>query len=61
MTIKLCGAILSSFSKADDINTFFNNKEIRKINDEWMPREQAILKDPQKSCHTNLFFGFFFD
>ncbi|WP_038493382.1 T6SS phospholipase effector Tle1-like catalytic domain-containing protein [Janthinobacterium agaricidamnosum] len=26
-----------------------------------MPREQAILKDPQKSCHTNLFFGFFFD
>ena len=57
----LAPTIDHSFAAASSFRTFFNEKEVGALTDEFAPREQPILGVPDESCTTNLFFGFFFD
>jgi len=60
MTAALSPQLTESYEHADIKNLFFSSDEITKI-DTFEGREQAPLGDPESSCNTNIFFGFFFD
>lgn len=60
MTARLCETIPARYVKAVEREFFFDADEIQDL-DVLAEREQPKLGVPGESCHTNLFFGFFFD
>lgn len=61
MTTSLCSLLPAHFVDAENFETFFDKREVSLIRNTLEPREQLPVRDPRKSCETNLFFGFFFD
>lgn len=60
MTAALSPQFAESFERADTVEIFFSEDEIRRIG-KLEEREMAPEGEPTSSCNTNLFFGFFFD
>lgn len=60
MTAALSPQFGESFERADAVEIFFSEDEIRRIG-KFEEREIPPKGEPTSSCNTNLFFGFFFD
>ncbi|MFC0253256.1 T6SS phospholipase effector Tle1-like catalytic domain-containing protein [Massilia consociata] len=61
MTAKLCPMIPAEFVEAQNSDKFFGKDGMNTIRRIWEVREFFTAKNPDKSCESNLFFGFFFD
>lgn len=61
MSARLLPQLGPEFSRAADIERFFDAPTLMDIRRQFEPREQPRVGVPGKSCETNLFFGFFFD
>lgn len=61
MTATLSPQIPKNYVNADSRELFFNEKFEQDAIDEYYEREKIKICDAKGSCHTNLFFGFFFD
>jgi len=60
MSTRLCPPIATDYMSASNREKFFSKPEITAL----IPleaREQPKIGDPNASCNTNMFFGFFFD
>ncbi|KQW93594.1 hypothetical protein ASC94_13365 [Massilia sp. Root418] len=60
MTAHLCEVVPVRFTKAVELESFFDEHELEAIG-KFLEREQPKLGEPKESCKSNLFFGFFFD
>jgi hypothetical protein len=62
MTVHLVNELdATSITDPSNYQVFFSEKNQRNIKDNFLPREQAPIGKPGKSCENNLFLGFFFD
>ena len=61
MTTKLIPEISIGYLNAVDYSQLFSVRELDTIRFIYADRERPSSRQPQASCDTNLFFGFFFD